>query len=296
MARENKLFQYSAMAISFLFVREADAEAVYTNIDPDTIINEDLELVRIDMDNNGTFDFAFLKSTGIGYTYWSDEYLYFYYMHVSPQISGNAIAGLKSVIDPSYGGFTLYYPYAIEENVLIDDKLSFQNDFYQVIAARILNEDGIAIEIRGTWYPELTDHYLGVEFLDEVGCKHYGWLRCDVKSKGDTLIIKDYAYETKCNVGIFAGDTIGDTTAVDIMENTLANVNIYSYKNDVIVNVGALQDYTEIVITDLNGKIIYSNYLMYNTNKITLDDSLIGYYIVKITSENKQFAKMIFIN
>ena len=35
---------------------------------------------------------------------------------------------------------------------------------------------------------------------------------------------------------------------------------------------------------------------MYNTNKITLDDSLIGYYIVKITSENKQFAKMIFIN
>lgn len=80
------------------------------------------------------------------------------------------------------------------------------------------------------------------------------------------------------------------------MENTLANVNIYSYQNDVIVNVGALQDYTEIVITDLNGKIIYNNYLMYNTNKITLDDSLIGYYIVKITSENKQFAKMIFIN
>ncbi len=152
MATENKLVQYSAMAISFLFFKEADAAAVYTNIDPDTVVNDNLEVFRLDMDNNGTYDFAFLKFTGTGYTYWSEEYLYFFYMHASPQISNNAIAGLSVVIDPSYGGFTLYYPYALLVNDLVYEELNFQNDFYQVLAARVLNEDGVAIIDRGFWY------------------------------------------------------------------------------------------------------------------------------------------------
>jgi len=296
MNSDNKLIQYSSMAISFLFFKEADAEAVYTNINPDTIVNDNLEVVRIDMDNNGTYDFAFLKFTGTGYTYWSEEYLYFYYMHASPQISGNAIAGLKSVIDPSYGGFTVYYPYALATGNLINEKLSFQNDFYQIVAARVLNEGGVAIEIRGLWYPEKLDHYLGVRFLDEVGCKHFGWIRCDVKSKGDTLIIKDYAYETKCDVGILAGDTIGDTTAVDIMENTLIGITVYGFNSDVFVNINYLLENYEIVITDLNGKIIYKNILIETINKISLDNYSIGYYFVKIVNGNKQYTKKIFIN
>jgi len=296
MNSEYKLIQYSAMAISFLFLKEADAEAVYTNIDPDTILNDNLEVIRIDIDNNGSYDFAFLKFTGTGYTYWSEEYLYFYYMHASPQITGNAIAGLKSVIDPSYGGFTLYYPYALLEGDLINEELDFQNDFYQILAARALNEDGLAVEIRGKWYPEKLDHFLGVRFLDEVGCNHYGWIRCDVKSKGDTLIIKDYAFESKCDVGILAGDTLGDTTTVAIVENTLSGVTVYSFNSDVFVNIESLRDNYQIVITDLNGKIIYNNILIETTNKIILDDYSIGYYFVKIVTGNKQFTKKIFIN
>lgn len=282
------------MAAVFLTIPEiSEAEAVYTNIDPDTIINDDLELVRIDMDDNGTFDFAFLKFTGTVYTYWSHDYSYFYYLLVAPQISGNAIAGIKSVIDPSYGGFTLYFPYALAPGVQVDDKLIFQNDFNQVLAYQIVGPYG---GLGGNWYPGYNNYYLGVRFIDAESCTHYGWIRLDVKPGVDTLIIKDYAYETKCDVGILAGDTTGDTTAVVIMENTLSNVNVYSFKNEVFVNIGALQQNTEIVITDLKGSIIYNNILINNTNTITLNDNLIGYYIVKITYENKQFTKVLFIN
>jgi len=295
MNSEYKLIQYSAMAISFLFLKEADAEAVYTNIDPDTILNDNLEVIRIDMDNNGSYDFAFLKFTGTGYTYWSEEYSYFYYLHASPQISGNAIAGLKSVIDPSYGGFTLYYPYALLEGDLIDEELDFQNDFYQVLAFSHHSEDGGG-DNGGLWFPEITSHFLGVRFIDGDNCIHYGWIRCDVKPGVDTLIIKDYAFESKCDVGILAGDTLGDTKTFAIVENTLSGVTVYSFNSDVFVNIESLRDNYQIVITDLNGKIIYNNILIETTNKIILDDYSIGYYFVKIVTGNKQFTKKIFIN
>ncbi|MBK7035460.1 MAG: T9SS type A sorting domain-containing protein [Bacteroidetes bacterium] len=294
MKPDNKLLQYSTFAVSFLFLKEADGEAVYTDIDPDTVIDNHLELVRLDIDDNGILDFAFLKFTGIGYTYWGSDYLYFYYLHAAPQYPSNAIAGLKSVIDPSYGGFTLYYPYALLSNEFIDEGLDFQNDFYQIIAGRIVL-DGVTITNRGKWTPEKTDNYFGIRFLDEYGCNHYGWIRCDTKGKGDTLIIKDYAYETKCDVGILAGDTIGDTTTVGIEENNILDATVYSFKNTLYINLNELISDLEIHVFDVTGKKVYSDKITNLQTQIELIEAK-GTYIIKLFSPEGKFTKKIFIN
>ena len=49
--------------------------------------------------------------------------------------------------------------------------------------------------------------YLGVEFLDNAGALHYGWVRISIGSGGVT--ITGYAYETTPNEGINTGVTHG---------------------------------------------------------------------------------------
>jgi len=293
MKPENKLLQYSSLAISFLLLKEANSEAVYTDIDPDTIINTDGEHGYIDMDNDGTYDFRFFKFIGTDVTYWSDYYSYLRYIFAAPENSNNALAAIKSIINPSYGGFTQYFPYALIDGTIVDEELSFQNINFQVLAYNISGPDG---GIGGKWYGGLTDHYIGIRFNDVVGCSHYGWIRCDVKSGADTLIIKDYAYETKCNVGIIAGDTVGDTTTVNINENELTGINIYSFNSDVYINLENLTDKHEITISDLNGKIVYKNELNKLKNIIALEFCSTGYYLVNVTSADRIFTKKIFIN
>ena len=60
MISNSKLKQYSLFASTFLFVKEAYNEVMYIDVDPD-IVFEFTDAIGIDMDNNGTYDFAFLK-------------------------------------------------------------------------------------------------------------------------------------------------------------------------------------------------------------------------------------------
>ena len=62
--------QYSAMALCFLSItKEAQPQAVYTDIDPDLVIDIDGEIANIDMNNDGVFDFGFLNSMDTEFTF-----------------------------------------------------------------------------------------------------------------------------------------------------------------------------------------------------------------------------------
>ena len=55
--------EYSLFASSILLLHPTlDAEVIYTDIDPDVVLQYDDEVAGIDMDNNGSIDFAFLKN------------------------------------------------------------------------------------------------------------------------------------------------------------------------------------------------------------------------------------------
>jgi len=291
-----KLLQYSAISACFLALHnDVKGQAVYTDIDPDIILDSDNESAGVDMDNDGIFDFAFLNTSASFYTSSSFYLSYFEGLWGGPEIFGNEIAAKLKVISPSYGGFTVYWPYALLEGANINEDLSFQYWGFQRMAYRYIQTDGDYFPKGGFWYPEVFDRYLGVYFKDTADCYHYGWIRCDVTDEGRTLVIKDYAYETKCDTGIKAGDVIGDTTTVDITELNTLNANVYSFDNSIYIILSELIEDAEIHVYDLTGKNIYSSVLTTQSAQIELNEAK-GVYFVEIVAEEKKFAKKIFVN
>jgi len=293
--------QYSAMALCFLSIaKEAQSQAVYTDIDPDLVIDVDGEIGNIDMNNDGVFDFGFLNSLDTVLTLDYDPQSYLERIWAGPKNPNNAIAGTLNQFTLSYGGLsTYYYPFALTSNVSVNASLSFQTAGYQFMAFRTFYfttwfsgtlEDG-------NWYPEKLDHFIGIRFIDTIGCNHYGWIRCDVKDEGRTLIIKDFAYETKCDTAILTGDIIGDTTSVAVQILNDLNANIYAFNSDVFVHLDQNSGNYSVRIINLSGTLIYSDLLKNKWNVISLSNEPEGFYFIEIFMGNKKFAvKKIFIN
>lgn len=293
----NTIKQYSAFSACFLVLQHiADGQAIYTDVDPDIIIDGDGEYAGIDMDNNGTIEFAFVNRTGSFSTYPSYYLSYYEVINVGPQLPSNEIAGQIHIISPSYGGFWIYLPFALEESEVIYSDLQFYNEGYQVMAYRYTTVNGFYFPYGGFWYPEVVDHYLGVRFVDTSDCLHYGWIRCDVVENGRKLIIKDYAYETKCDTGIPAGDMIGDTS-VSVNEINQLNGAIYAFNSIVYITLNELPSNCSARITDMTGVVVYEGSLMSNLNVISLLNNPKGVYLVETYSNMYQLAiKKVFID
>lgn len=289
---------YSAMAFCFLSIsKESKAQAVYTDISPDTLIDQELETFAVDLNNDGLIDFAFLRrSFSFLKTTYSSNYItsHFSALLVGPEQFGNQIAGTMNTISPSYGATTNYYPYAIPFNETIDENMDFQYDGYQFMAFRFRGEYSSYWPFGGQWYPEVTDRYLGFYFKDTVNCFHYGWMRCDVKDFGNELVLKDFAYETKCDVNILAGDTIGDTTTVKITDLNTLKASVFSFENTVYINLNDLYKDIKVSVFDINGKEIYSNSIHKQFSSFVLDQPA-NIYLVKISSNKGGLTKKIYI-
>lgn len=251
------------------------------------------------MDNNGIHDFAFLRaysqftvetysgSPGASYTRtviwagWNDT-------------TENEIAGSYNI--GPFGSWTRYYPYALEVGDLIKkggfDGLSFQNWGFQRMAFKS-DRLGEFFNSGGHWYPEVTDHYLVVKFIDADENFHYGWIRCSVIDSGEVLIIKDYAYEAEPDEKIYAGDT-ANYVGVDELNTLVANV--YSFNNTVFIYLGNEIYYkVDIHIYDLLGKEIYFNSTNKKYNAIELNEAK-GIYIIQLISGEKEISKKLFLN
>ena len=108
---------------------------------------------------------------------------------------------------------------------------------------------------------------------------------------------RDYAYEIKCNTGILAGDTIGDTSTVNLEEINLLNVNIYSFNSDVFIQFQEISENYSFQILNLSGAKISSGILSGKNNVIPMSAKPKGYYFVEIYKGQQKFAaKKIFIN
>ena len=297
----NKRFsikEYSAFAACFLITqKESSAEAIYTDISPDTLIDQELETFAIDLNNDGLIDFAFLRrSFSFLKTTYSSDYItsHFSALLVGPEQFGNQIAGTMNTISPSYGATTNYYPYAIPFNEMIDENMDFQYDGYQFLAFGFRGEYSSYWPFGGRWYPEISDRYLGFYFKDTANCFHYGWMRCDVKNLGKELVLKDFAYETKCEVGILAGDKIGDTTTVGITDLNTLKATVYSFDKTVYINLNEMTENLYVHIYDPTGKVIYSNQIKDQITHIKLNDPQ-GIYVVEVISGKRKYSKKVFI-
>lgn len=286
--------KYSCMASVFILIPAiAESQAIYTDIEPDIEIQFDGQTASVDLDNDGVIDFAFLKSTDT-YDWGISGQRLRQRIWAGPQLISNEIAG--DYFYYSAGGTITYLPYALDNSNAINDELSFQNWGYQIMAVAVANTefpDDWAFH-GGHWIVDENPHFMGVRFLGGDNCTHYGWIRCSVVDTVHTLIIFDYAFELKCGIGIVAGDTVGDTTEVNIEQSVLKEPEIYVYQNALHISLLDLSGKSELLIYNCSGEQIYDQLLNYGNSTIYLSQPS-GIYIVNVVSDGQRFSKNIFI-
>ncbi len=289
---------YAIAAGCFLYLnQEASAQVVYTDIDPDIILNEGDEDADIDMDEDGTFDFFFHNNS---FLYYHESWLSFRTMQnilVGPDTNGIGLVGISNYFTTGYGEFTRYYPFALVQNSVINELNEWQTYETQIMALRALSEDGeiVGFGFYCDWYnvatSETIDKYLGVKFKDATNQLHYGWIRCDVLDEGRTLIIKDYAYELEPEYTIVAGDTV-HYVGIEQQQNNLSP-NIYSFGNNLHINLKEIIN-CKVSMYDINGGEIFTDYLKETNYSVKLPIPK-GVYVVKLESDDIIFSKKIFI-
>lgn len=291
------LQQYSLFSAAFLLIKgKASSEVVYTDIDPDVTIQNNGETYFIDMDNNGTIDFDFLKTSG-SYYFWngsSSTWRYVEGIWAGPNYFENEIAGYN--VTHGAGGGVSYFPDGLNFGELVANSLYFQNWGFQIMAKgyKLIGNSGDTIwdDVIGKWAPDINNKYLGVRFYDEVACLHYGWIRCSSEDSTNVLRIQDFAYETECDRPILAGDTI---SYVEIEEENDMNATIYSFDNIIHLQFPRQPEsgyLTEVI--DVFGEVVYNGNFTSKTQTIELDVTP-GIYFVKISCGNLLSVKKIYL-
>lgn len=292
--------EYSALAGTFLAtINNSDAHAVYTDVVPDNIVEIELtDSLFVDLDNNSIDDFAFFKTTS---AHWSvSSYSSYSWFQQDQRIHALACVEENGIV-ASLHTYNSYSWLVME--VLLDGELVNEVDYFkngQIMASRARLFSSTSSIGLGPWVgdgvweniPEFPDRYLGVKFVDENDCTYYGWIRCAVVDTCGKLIIKDWAYENKCGVGISAGDKIGDTS-VNIIDEELKGINIYSFeKNIFIESVDELQ----IKIFTVNNQLVYSNIIQNKNIIIPFSSISSGVYIVEVQNEKGKMVKKVLVN
>lgn len=280
---------YAALAGSFLGIPwETGAQAVYVDIDPDTILSiAPSEAFLLDIDNDGVNDFTFQKFANTIYTDWCGCDVY------RSEIDLTGFEN-KAVFSTYLFSTNTYLVAALDVGTVINDELLF-NHYDAKMAYKLIPEWSIYYLFEGgDWYPEAVDKFVGIKFKDSLECTHYGWIRCTINENGEKLTIKDYAYENKCDMGIIAGDMIGDTT-VPINEKKVLDALVYTFNNRLYVKT---ENYAgcSLAINNLQGQNLLHQDLKENLTLIDLETIPAGIYVVVLMNQKSIYTKEINIH
>lgn len=267
----NKLKSYSALAGSIALIgTQADAQIIYTDINPDSTTNIGGNFYNLDLDNGGIFDFSFNLNFGSASSYTSQQ------VAVTP-------AGSNGVAGDTVGAYV--YPFALNSGDTIKSTLQFNFGSSQSMASYF--GSGYSY---GNFLGQ-TDKFIGLQFY--IGAQlHYGWARFDVDATASQFTIKDYAYNSVPNAYILAGEM-----PVGITENALNNVtSIYSSnKNIVIKFLSEELIQTDVKITNALGQEIHCASINNKETSIDMTNEKTGIYFVTINQEGIVYTKKVYI-
>ena len=261
------------IATAMLFSASANAQIVYTDVNPDTTINTNGGVYALDLNNDGITDFNITFNTTT-IPQGTNRYI-----RITP-LGANKVGN-----DLSYP-----YPSALSINTLIDSSSSsWLGNANQSLISRIWfipwPRGGSPLwQNRGNWNGA-SDKYIPLQ-LDVSSQKYYGWARLDVATIAASFTVKDYAYNSIPNQSILAGDT--GTVPTGIFENSFAaSINLFPNpaNNHLSITLGSDNKNVEVAIADITGKIVYTT-SVYETNMIGVNTSEFaeGIYLVQIQS------------
>jgi hypothetical protein len=291
------IVDYAKMAIVLLFYNnKADAQVIYTDLDPDIELQLDNATIGIDMDNNGIVDFMFLRTSGSYYHYlgYSDPDPQLRFRQADWVLPFGSINGILGDPATSSGGGINNIPAALYTNVLIDSYKYFQHSSLQVMS--------YGFYVDSAWHYAFGTHpwntvegenkYLGVKFIGSDECIHYGWIRCEIEDSCKRLIIKDYAFELECDAPIAAGSMV---SYVDVENENTFDGTVFSFDKTVYVKLNGQNNNPVIHLYDIHGKEVYSREIQDQFTEIKLT-VVPGIYLVEIIADEGRYTKKVYLD
>lgn len=254
-----RLLQYGALSAAALGAADATGQIVYTDIDPDQVLNVGDEF-DMDLNVDGLTNFTVNNPDGLA--------------------GGNA-----AIVFPSSGGafvgFTAggyEYPSLLAEGDIIDNAAGFTTPGVR----GDLNYYGCAYS-NSQWCNTVVDGYLGLRFDDVInGTTHYGWIRMDTDVNGTNIItVKDFAFNATPDEGIEAGQGalgIQDSSFEGFSYFVDANSNLY---------MKAMTNLDMVELHNVVGQEVLSQKLGNNVETVSLSNLSSGMYIATVTIEGQ---------
>lgn len=248
---------------ALLVSQELNAQIQYHDFDPDVVISNERFMLDLNMD--ATDDFQLVDTNIVSYNMWIGGI----YGLSSNSMQGNISSGFN-------------YPFKLQLGDPIDATQSWVD-----------NWGSMTIVVSGTspysshWINGVNDGYMGLR-INVGGQTYYGWARMDLPASGDSIVLKDMAYNTISFEGLGAGEL-----PVRVEENTLNGFSVYSYEEQVLVRTDYEHTYSFSLIS-IEGKIVYSSTTQGSLDHSTSDLSP-GIYLVEIVAEGKKLIQRITI-
>ncbi|MBI1316970.1 hypothetical protein GC167_08960 [bacterium] len=179
---------YTAAAAGLLGV-EANAQVQYVDFEPDLNLVGHREQLRIDVNGDGIEDFVLVTED----TALAAGSLYY---DIGRLIGG----GYANTANDMIGSFPGAYDYVsrLDPGAWISPDRNFVNGgtfAFSVDGQHPYNEP---------WNGGVVDGYVGLRFVVDDSL-HYGWMRLDVSANGKQVVVKDAAFNTIADSGLYAG-------------------------------------------------------------------------------------------
>lgn len=295
---------YAFIVTALLFTASANAQIVYTDVNPDIIdtctayYSYNYKVDSIDLNNDGIFDLKILVFAAPSGQQ-SNPPPHLGYARVSP-LNGSAIKTDSSG-----------YPLSMNMNDVIDTNGNWMTTADQTLIFRSShNAGGI---VNGNWL-SAADMYLGLKIISGIQ-NNYCWVRLNASVTAAfsfafaSLRIKDFAYNSISNQPILAGETGTGTTGIDgnssapfmdLFPNPATNhftIALGSNNQSVVSKLSPV----EVTIADISGKVIYTaistdpgSYREQNT-EVNTQDFAAGIYVVRIQAADLIATKKLVI-
>ena len=275
-----KLLSYSAAAGAlFALGQDADAQIVYTDVDPDSTVvlptvADSAHIFEIDMNHDGAIDVTIVAGNGDWY----------YSAGVSNWMSVRALNGSGASIatQSSYlSGWsaTYYFAKRFDADALIGPDESWSTSSWSFQMGWKGTYPGYTTNYNsGPWTDNEPDKYLGVRFtLDEGTSYHYGWIRLDVAGDMSQFTVKDYAYQTNADLPIVAGATVNTSVRDGLFDDL--GVKVFSHQDKIVISDLEI-DHATADVYNVAGQLLRSVQVESGRTEIPMDDK--GLYIVRI--------------
>lgn len=284
--RKEKLVRYSALTGVLATAATANAQYVYTDVNPDqTIATGSQYLLDMNNDLNTEFTIGAVAMVGSvsGFSYSG--------LGVGLQTAGTAEGALGTAASSA----PVNYATALNFGNMIDNTGTFMSapasssNAVLVLAAQGTISGAIPFSL-GSWLG-VNDMYLGLKFM--IGANtHYGWARLDVAGDASSFTIKDYAYNSLDTAAIPAGAMFN---GVD--ENQVAQlVDLTVMNHQLTINVmGNELTNGSVTIHNIAGEYVINESLNASTKQISTQGLASGIYVVTVRFSEGQMTEKLFI-